>query len=167
MGDSYKEILVKRETSGADQAQKFLIIGVTVLLAVGGIIVHPVLLLGALAMGIVCYFVLPRFDLEYEYLYVNGELDIDKIMSKQKRKKCASYDMNLLEILAPSNSHELDSFRNKQGLKVRDFTSRRPDAPSYSLVFNLEQGQELVKVELDADIVGDIRRIAPRKVKQY
>ena len=26
-------------------------------------------------------------------LYVNGELDIDKIMSKQKRKRVGSYDM--------------------------------------------------------------------------
>ena len=47
---------------------------------------------------------------------------------------------------------------------MRDFTSRRPDVPSYTLIFNLEKGQELVKLELDEDIVGDIRRIAPRKV---
>lgn len=29
-----------------------------------------------------------RFDLEFEYLYVNGDLDIDKIMAKQKEKEC-------------------------------------------------------------------------------
>lgn len=164
MGDSYREILVKREKTLMDQVKKISLIGITVLLFVSGIFVSPILIFPALIFALICYFFLPAFDLEYEYLYVNGELDIDKIMGKQKRKKCAGYDMNLLEIMAPSGSHELDSFRNKKDLKVRDFTSRRPDVPSYTLIFNLEKGQELVKLELDEDIVGDIRRIAPRKV---
>lgn len=167
MGDSYREIMVKRETSVMDQVKKISLIGLTVLMFAGGIFITPLLLLVGLALAIVCYFIVPGFDLEYEYLYVNGELDIDKIMSKQKRKKCASYDMNLLEIMAPSNSHELDSYRNKKDIKIRDFTSRKQDVLSYTLIFNLEKGQELVKVELDEAIVSDIRRIAPRKVCQY
>ena len=167
MGDSYREIMVKRETSAMDQVKKISLIGLTVFMFAAGIFITPLLLLAGLALAIVCYFIVPGFDLEYEYLYVNGELDIDKIMSKQKRKKCASYDMNLLEIMAPSNSHALDSYRNKKDIKIRDFTSRRQDVLSYTLIFNLEKGQELVKVELDEAIVGDIRRIAPRKVCQY
>lgn len=167
MGDSYREIMVKRETSVMDQVKKISLIGLTVLMFAGGIFITPLLLLVGLALAIVCYFIVPGFDLEYEYLYVNGELDVDKIMSKQKRKKCASYDMNLLEIMAPSNSHELDSYRNKKDIKIRDFTSRKQDVLSYTLIFNLEKGQELVKVELDEAIVSDIRRIAPRKVCQY
>ena len=50
-----------------------------------------------------------------KYLYVNGELDIDAIYSKQKRKKMGSYDASELEILAPENSHELDSFKDEKG----------------------------------------------------
>ena len=167
MGDSYREIMVKRETSAMDQVKKISLIGLTVFMFAAGIFITPLLLLAGLALAIVCYFIVPGFDLEYEYLYVNGELDIDKIMSKQKRKKCASYDMYLLEIMAPSNSQALDSYRNKKDIKIRDFTSRKQDVLSYTLIFNLEKGQELVKVELDEAIVGDIRRIAPRKVCQY
>lgn len=167
MGDSYREILVEKETTMGDNLKKAALIGVTALCVVSGILISPIFLIGALVFGILSYVLIPRLDLEYEYLYVNGELDIDKIMSKQKRKKCATYDMNTLEILAPSNSHALDSFRNKQGLKVKDYTSQNEKVPSYTLIFNMDNGQEMVKLELDDAIIGDIRRIAPRKVNLY
>ena len=32
-------------------------------------------------------------DIEYEYLYINGNLDVDKIMSKSRRKKV--FEMNV------------------------------------------------------------------------
>ena len=108
-----------------------------------------------------------RLDVEYEYLYVNGELDVDAIYSKQKRKRIASYDMAELEILAPSTSHALDSYLNQQGAKVRDFTSRDPQAQSYTLVFSKEGKRDIIKVELNDTILGDIRRIAPRKVNAF
>ena len=44
-------------------------------------------------------FLFRRLDLEYEYLYVNGDLDIDKIMGKQKRKRVFSMNVNDLELL--------------------------------------------------------------------
>lgn len=167
MGDSYREILVKKETTMGDKLKKAGLIGVTALCVVSGILISPIFLIGALVFGILSCVLIPRLDLEYEYLYVNGELDIDKIMSKQKRKKCSSYDMNMLEILAPSNSHALDSYRNKQGLKVKDYTSCNEKVPSYTLIFNLDNGQEMVKLELDDAVIADIRRIAPRKVNLY
>ena len=75
-------------------------IGATVIFVLGGILFNPIILLLAVVMGVVDYFKLPSLDLEYEYLYVNGELDIDKIMSKQKRKRVGSYDMKKVEIVA-------------------------------------------------------------------
>lgn len=167
MSDMYQEILVKRNTPFSDQIKKYLLIVVTVISVMGGLVINPILLLPAVVFGFLCYFMVPRFDLEYEYLYVSGELDIDKIMGKQKRKRCASYNMDNLEILAPSNSAELNRFKNKKDVKVRDFTSLKPDTPSYTLVFNLDRGQELVKVELNEAVIGDIRRMAPRKILKY
>lgn len=167
MGDSYREILVKRITPPADKIKKAALIGVTVVCFAGGLLVTPLLLLAGILLAVACYFLIPRFDLEFEYLYVNGELDVDKIMSRQKRKRCASYNMDKLELLAPSNSHSLDPYRNRKELPVRDFTSLNPDTPSFTMVINGEKGQELVKLEIDEGVVNDIRRIAPRKVCQY
>lgn len=166
MSDTYREILVKRSTPTSDKVKKAALLGGTAVCLAGGIILWPLLVAGV-ALGAVSYFLVPGFDLEYEYLYVNGELDIDKIMGKQKRKSCASYSIENMEIMAPSDSHELDSYRKNRNVRVRDFTSLDPKIPSYSLVFNQDKGQELVKLELDETVTGDIRRLAPRKVRLY
>ena len=149
MSDMYSEIMVKRITPTSDKVKKVALIGATAVCFVGGIMIWP-LWIAAVVLGIVTYLMLPGFDLEYEYLYVNGEIDIDKIMGKQKRKRCATYDVE-----------------NNKEIRVKDYTSLDPQVPSYSLVFNRENHRELVKLELNENVVGDIRRIAPRKVCQY
>lgn len=166
MNDSYKEILVKRQTPVGMRVLKGALIGLTVLSLVAGLLMWPLLIVGAILIA-VDYFVVPKFDVEYEYLYVNGELDIDAIYSRQKRKKMGTYDMEELEILAPSDSHAIDSYKNKQGVKINDYTSLDPQVKSYLLVFNKEKGQEMIRVELEDSIISDIRRIAPRKVNLY
>lgn len=165
MSDMYKEILVKRKTSAANQLAKAAIIALTAVGLVGGIVFMfiPFLVIG-IAGGVACYFLVPKLDVEYEYLYVNGDLDIDAIYSRQKRKKVAEYTSAELELLAPENSHALDSYKNKKDMKVRDFTSGDPQKKNYIMVMNKDKGQELVKVELDEAIVNDLRRMAPRKV---
>ena len=60
------------------------------------------LLVPAIALGVACYFVIPKTDLEYEYLFVNGELDIDMIMSKSKRKRVKSLQLAEADLVAPS-----------------------------------------------------------------
>lgn len=165
MGDTYREILIQKEKTSATSLAKGGLIALIVLVFVAGIILHPLFLLAGVVLAVVlCMLVFPKFDVEYEYLYVNGGLDIDVIYSKQKRKKAASYDINELEILAPENSHALDSFKSANDVKTRDFTSGKADAKNYILVFNKEKQRELVKVELEDEIIQDIRRLAPRKV---
>lgn len=167
MSDMYSEIMVKRITPTSDKVKRAVLVGGTAVCFVGGVVIMWPLLIAAVALGIVTYLMIPRFDLEYEYLYVNGEIDIDKIMGKQKRKRCASYDIENMEIMAPSNSHALDSYKNNSDIRVKDYTSLDPQASSYSLVFNQEKQRELVKLELNERVVQEIRRIAPRKVCQY
>lgn len=168
MSDLYREILVKREMPASARILKGALIGLVVLCLLGGIMVTPLLLPVGVVLGVVFWiFVLPKLDVEYEYLYVNGELDIDVIYSRQKRKRIDSYDMQELELMAPTKSHALDSYVNGQGVKIKDFTSGRPDQKSYTLVLNKEKGREIIRVEFDDVVVNDIRRISPRKVNLF
>lgn len=48
---------------------------------------NPLILLLALVLGIVDYIFIPKLSVEFEYLYVNGELDIDRIYSQSRRKE--------------------------------------------------------------------------------
>lgn len=167
MSDLYIELLVKKKSKSTDILKKGLLIGSTALFLCAGILISPLFLVVALALGIVDYLFLPNFDLEYEYLYVNGELDIDKIMSKQKRKRVARYDMKNVEIIAPQKSHELDSHKNNKNLKVRDFSSGEENAKIFGMVVKGDKGMELVYFEPSEAILKDIQRIVPRNVKLY
>ena len=84
MNDLYREILVKKKSTGADTLKKAGLIALTVLLAAAGLLIHPLLLLVAVGAGILTWFISTGLDLEYEYHYVNGDIDIDKIMIKQR-----------------------------------------------------------------------------------
>ena len=162
MSDMYREILVKKKMSAGSKLLKGFLTVMTVLCLLAGMMI-PILLIGAIVFGLLVFFVGPKLDVEYEYLYVNGELDIDAIYSRQKRKRAGSYDVAELEILAPAKSHALDSYLNN-GAKVKDYTSGEENVKSYIMVYNMEKGREIIKVEIDEAIVNDIRRMAPRKV---
>ena len=167
MSDLYIELLVKKKKTSTDTLLKALMIGVTVIFVLGGILFNPIILIPAIVMGVVDYFKLPALDLEYEYLYVNGELDVDKIMSKKKRKRVGSYDMKKVELVASRNSHELDSFRNRKDLKVHDYSSMEENAKTFGMVINGEKGMELIYFDPNEAILKDMQRIAPRSVKLY
>ena len=84
MSDLYTEVLVKKQQTGKDKAIKGVLIFFTVLFAAAGIMMNPLILLLALVLGIVDYIFIPKLSVEFEYLYVNGELDIDRIYSQSR-----------------------------------------------------------------------------------
>ena len=94
VSDLYSEILVKRQSGSTDMLKKGGLIALILLLAAGGIVFTPILLLAAVVLGAVAwFFIFPLFHVEYEYLIVNKELDIDAIYAQQKRKTVAKYDL--------------------------------------------------------------------------
>jgi len=91
--DSYAEQIVKKADDGSDNLKRNLCL-------VGGIAVGILLIFvtGLLHISLVGIFLGvgafyaglylgTNYDVEYEYLVVNGELDIDKILAKKRRKK--------------------------------------------------------------------------------
>ena len=89
MGDIFAEQLVKRKKKPSEQFLKYALTALVVVFALGGLFVNGILVYMALALVIACYFVFPRFNVEYEYSYVNGEFDIDVIYQcrRERRKR--------------------------------------------------------------------------------
>lgn len=169
MSDLYTEVIVKKERTTKDTLLKVLLIAGTVLSAAAfllGIIGWLALIpLAAFLAG--DFFLLPSLDLEFEYLYVNGELDIDKIMSKQKRKRVFSGDIANLVLMAPSGSHELDSYRSRNDIKKQDYSSGRSDAKTYTMILKKEAVTQMIIFEPNEVMIRDMKRVAPREVVLY
>ena len=166
MSDLYTEVLVKKQQTGKDKAIKGVLIFFTVLFAAAGIMMNPLILLLALVLGIVDYIFIPKLSVEFEYLYVNGELDIDRIYSQSRRKRAASYELSNMEILAPYQSHQLDSYKNKQSIKRYNYSSgiEGQGHTQYAFVISKDNTMKMVIFEPDEVMLKDIRNRAPRKV---
>ena len=163
MSDLYKEYLVKKERTAGEVLARFGLIGGTVILTIGGLLVNIWLWIPAVAMGIATYVLLPGTDLEYEYLLVGHTLDIDKVMSKTKRKKLKSFDLSQAEIIAPLHSHRMDYYNANTNLKVEDFSSGNDEHLRYAFVISDSGANAKVIFEPDEAMIGMLRSSMPGK----
>ena len=99
--DIFAEQIVKKKSTGKTVALKALIIAGVVILSAGCLFL---MLCGLgiaffLGVGIVYggYYLLSGMDCEYEYIVTNGEIDVDKIIAKRKRKRLITAKAPLFE----------------------------------------------------------------------
>ena len=164
MSDLYSEFLVKKESTAKDAIVKYGLIVLTILAAGAGLFISPLLLVLAIALGVACYFVIPRTDLEYEYLFVNGEFDIDMVMAKSKRKKVMSVNLSEADLIAPLNSHKMDYYNGNQKMKTIDFSSGIEDHKRYAMIVRDSGETCKVILELDDELANTMKNSAPSKV---
>jgi len=163
MNDSYTEWLVKRKAPASSILLKAALIAlcaVSAFLALTtalGIIILT-------AAGAATYFIFQNLDLEFEYLVVNDQITIDKIMGKARRKKVWEGILSEVQMVAPLDSYVLKDYE-KPDMKRLDFGSHTPGAKVYGMIHQGEGGQ-VTKIifEPNDKILQHIRQRAPRKV---
>ena len=160
MGDYYTEQLVKRSTPGWTVLIKALLILATAISVVLTVML-PFVVIAPVIMVCVDILLFRRMDVEYEYLYVNGNLDIDKIMAKAKRKRIFEMQIENLEVIAPAGSSEL---RQYQRIKADNYGSRTPEAKSYEMIVLRNGEKRKIIFEPNQTILDGMRMMAPRKV---
>ena len=162
VSETYVEHLIARKTPFVIRFLKMLLFMLTGCFALIGILfMYTMALVLAVVTGIASYFVYLNADLEYEYLYLDKEITIDKVMAKSKRKKAATYDVERMEILAPVKSYHLDDYRNRT-MKTVDYSSgTAEDDNKYIMVY---EGNIKFILEPSLEMVKAIQTVAPRKV---
>ena len=164
MGDLYSEYLVKKQPTTKDAVIRYGLIALTVLFAAAGLFMIPLLLIVAVALAVACYFIIPKTDMEYEYLFVNGELDIDAVMAKSKRKKVKSLDIREADLIAPLNSHRMDYYNGNTKLKTLDYSSGDPSHRRFAVIIKSENENCRIIIEPDEHMIQAIKNSAPSKV---
>ena len=164
MSDLYSELLVKKEPTAKDSIVKYGMIVLTVLAVGAGLFISRILLLVAVALGVASYFVIPRTDLEYEYLFVNGEFDIDMVMSKSKRKKVMSMNLREADLVAPLDSHRMDYYNGNSRLKTLDYSSGNPEHKRFAIIMKAGGENSRIIIEPDDEMAKAIKNSAPSKV---
>ena len=98
--DNFVEQLVKKNETGADKTKRIVLTIIGILIAAVLVLMgflqagRPTLMLLdfvlAVAAGFGTYCIVQNTYVEYEYTFTNGDLDVDKIIAKKKRKEMLS-----------------------------------------------------------------------------
>ncbi len=109
------------------------------------------------------YWLITSRSVEYEYIVTNGDLDIDMIIAKKKRKRIFSASCKDFEIVAPVKSSSFSP--QMQSIKNRIDASSSADSPdAYFIALNHNNNRTLVIFEPDERILKNFRIYIPRKV---
>lgn len=118
-----------------------------------------------IAVGLIylAYRLITSRNVEFEYIVTNGDLDIDKIVSKRKRKRIFSASCKEFDIVSrvKSNSFSL----SVQSIKNRIDASSSIDSPgAYFITLNYKGEKTLVIFEPDDRMLNNFKMFIPRKV---
>ncbi len=168
MNDVFNEQLVVRQPNQKDLIKK-IGIGIAGAALIFVSMMIPILanffFVVVIAVGAGVVFLVRRYNIEYEYVFTNGELDIDRITNKSRRKRIVSVDVRSFETMVPVKGNayegEVSNFT-----KLHDFSSGVVNDETYAVIF--EQGSERIKmiVEPNEQMFKAIRNFIPRKVKK-
>lgn len=162
MSDTYVECLVKAKASGMGKFLKVLLIVLAIFFGLSTLLFGLVSFVLAVAAGVGAYFVNLFTDLEYEYLYLDKEISVDKVMAKSKRKRVATYTLDRMEIFAPVKSYHLDNYRNRN-VKVKDYSIGEELQPDLRYAMFYEGGEKIL-FSPSEELVKAMKNAAPRKV---
>lgn len=165
MNETYAEAIVKAKPTPKLLAIRVGLILVAVIAAFvvifGG---QPLMFpLGAIVIVAVVYF-FPRFsNIEYEYVYCDGQLDFDRISGGNRRKTDLRIEMENVEIVAQFGSSYLDGHKNAAIKK--DYSSGNTDK-CYVIIAGKEEKQYYILFEPTAKMLDCMYYKSPSKVKK-
>lgn len=89
------------------------------------------------------------YNAEYEYLLVDGELTVDRIMSRTMRKRCGVYNVAKTSMLAVPTSQAALGMEYKK-LRTADYTSNEA-SERVVVLYTMDSNNELVRIFLEPD----------------
>ena len=118
-----------------------------------------------LAVGIIylAYRLITSRNVEFEYVVTNGDLDIDKIVSRRKRKRIFSGSCKEFDIVARVSSS--DFTQASQNIKTKIDASSSPSSPdAFYITMNYKGERTMVIFEPDERMLNNFKTFIPRKI---
>ena len=109
-------------------------------------VIYPLLFLPVLAFVTAGVLLLRSWRYEYEYVYVNGDFEVSKIIRKEKRRDIYRCERKDMEYVAEGR-------RSVAGCRARDFTSGWENAR----VYTLKAGNDLIYLEPSEEFLEEMR----------
>ncbi|NLW12710.1 MAG: hypothetical protein GX028_11945, partial [Clostridiaceae bacterium] len=110
------------------------------------------------------WFVISSLNKEFEYIVTNGDLDIDMIIARRKRKRVLSVKAKEFELMAQTGTvDERDSENSRY--KTLDFSSSLNSKDRWFILTNYKSEKVKVIFEPDERMLKNLKRFNPSKIK--
>ena len=167
MTDSFKEQIIKKERTQKDTYTKAVIMFSSLALAFGIILfalnIPRLAVIGIFLAALSIYggfYLCQNLDLEYEYIYTNGDLDVDKIIAQRSRKRLIT-----VNVKEASDIGKADDAKDSERTVVVA-SARREDMEDYYLdVKHRDYGNVRVIFTPDEDMLRVIKSGLPRNLR--
>ena len=125
----------------------------------------PVVLLFDLAAGFIIYFVFRNTSVEFEYDYFGGELTVDKILNRAKRKRLRIFDFAKLDYIAKYGSERMTRLEEHGNSVYYNYSAHDIREDSYVAVFhNDEKATVFLEFSPNEELLAVLKKYYPRKV---
>ncbi|WP_024858763.1 DUF6106 family protein [Ruminococcus albus] len=165
--DSFKEQIIRKENTKKDSTLRFLITFACVALCFA-VIMFTIMVMGYLPIaifisGLIIYggvHLLQNLNLEYEYIFTNGDLDIDKVIAAKSRKHLATIKVNdatdIGEYKGGDNGNRTVIMASAMNPEITDWFMdvKHPDLGDVRLIFTPDDG-----------MLGVIKTHLPRTIR--
>lgn len=156
------EQLVKHNYTKADNKTRFIILIITalfILLWLNLPSFPAMLMMNVLTIAIACFFMNFFLNREYEYCFVDGELDIDVIYNKRRRRRVFSGESAEFEVMAHyTDSENLNFYRN---FRLKDFSGGAVTGNTYVFVSAYKGKKYRIAIEPNDKLIEALRMYIP------
>lgn len=142
MFDTFVEELITVHTTGKILLAKIGVVLAVIVLTIAVFWFIPAILPLMFSIFVVgAYFAIKFLNVEYEYAFTNGELDVDKILGKRKRKRMVSTDSKSIKLMAPYTA-DYESDATAYSVEYTyDFSSSPSAAGRWFVIFEDKDGK--------------------------
>lgn len=163
--DIFIEETVKRNTPSFSRTLWAFMVVFAVISAVLSILSWGLFFIPTIIFIALAYWQKGNLDIQFDYSYTNGELDIARVTGGRKRKVLASIDEQKIEVLAPSKNDALRPYAERQ-VKTIDCTSHTPGRKYYVLYGHEGKKDQDIRLlfEPGEELIDMLHRMNPSKV---
>lgn len=164
---------MRKKSSGLDVLKRLGVVLVALVLCILILFGFPLIssFLNAyifLAIAGVVYFAvvfMRNFNLEYEYIFTNGELDIDIVKAQTTRKRMVSLSCKSIELMASDQNMTFKrDFEDGVFAKKYDAVFDRSQGRIYHVIFSVNGERTLLTFQPPVKLLAAMKQLNPRCV---
>lgn len=170
--DAIKEYMITRYQDMKDKLKIFGLVFLCCLALAAAFFFLPVIgeFLGFIIFGVGfgfygCYYYASMKRIEYEYIFINGDMDIDKIMGRRKRKRLATIEMSTLTQFGRLTPEKRDEIFSSQNTVIDASDNLRSDSDYYLECRHKTYGMCYLIFTPSDEYVEEMKPFFPRELR--